>query len=386
MKILLVSSSVTKFGFDRVTRLPNLGLCSLVANYVNPDDEIRILDLVVAEKNPRQFFIDTVQNYQPDVIGFSCMIFQFHEIVDLANSVKQFNKNIIIILGGYYATIDYENIFDYRGCDAIDYILRNECEKSFYDLIDSINSGKGFDNLSGLSYRNKGQIIHNPCSNVLDIDDIQLPNRNARIIKKGFHFMGIPADVVETSRGCPNSCKFCCIRQMYGNTFRKFKIERVIADMQDVVSRGAKFILFADDNITIDGKRFIDLCDAIIETGLNRIQYAVQSSISGINKTPGLAEKMAKAGVKIVFLGIENIIPNNLTITGKTKQNSEDEITQVIAKLRNLGMITIGSFIFGNPDDNRDTIIANYEFANRINIDIPLFLILTPFPRYTNQG
>ena len=55
MKILLASSSVTVFGLDRVTRLPNLGLCSIAGNYDCPDDEIKVLDLV-ATKNPEEMF------------------------------------------------------------------------------------------------------------------------------------------------------------------------------------------------------------------------------------------------------------------------------------------------------------------------------------------
>ena len=72
------------------------------------------------------------------------MIFQFSEIVQLAGIVKNFSSDITTILGGYYATVDYDNIFNYQGCDAIDYILRNECEKSFNDLMKSIKSGIGF--------------------------------------------------------------------------------------------------------------------------------------------------------------------------------------------------------------------------------------------------
>ncbi|MBU1064879.1 B12-binding domain-containing radical SAM protein [bacterium] len=380
MKILLVSSSVTVFGFDRVTRLPNLGLCSIAGNYYCPDDEIKVLDLVVT-KNPEKTFLATLLSFQPDVVDFSCMIFQFAEIVQLAGVVKNFNKDITTILGGYYATIDYDNILSYDGCDTLDFIIRNESETVFNELIRCVKSGIGFENISSLSYRDNGQIIHNPCSGVLDIDKLTLPKRSARIIKKGFHFLGIPADTVETSRGCPNNCKFCSILQMYGTTFRKFKIERVIADIQDAKNHGAKLILFTDDNITIDGKRYIEICDAIINSELNDIIYITQASVTGIKKTPGLAEKMAEAGVKFVFLGIENIVKENLSIAGKSKQNTQSDILEVVNDFRKCGVIVIGSFILGNPNDTEETMVANYKFANEINIDIPFFLLLTPFPK-----
>ena len=193
--------------------------------------------------------------------------------------------------------------------------------------------------------------------------------------------MGIPADTVETSRGCPNNCKFCSITQMYGTTFRTFKFERVLADIQDAKNHGAKLVLFTDDNITIDGKRYLELCDAIINSGLNDIIYITQASITGIKKTPGLAEKMAEAGVKFVLLGIENIIEDNLSIAAKSKRNTKSDIQDVIHDLRKSGIIVIGTFILGNPNDTEETMVANYEFANEIDVDIPFFLLLTPFPK-----
>ena len=75
-------------------------------------------------------------------------------------------------------------------------------------------------------------MIHNPARPLLDVSEIKMPNRDARLITKGFNSLGIPIDSVETSRGCTQGCKFCSINIMYGRKFRKFPIERVISDIQ----------------------------------------------------------------------------------------------------------------------------------------------------------
>jgi len=73
-----------------------------------------------------------------------------------------------------------------------------------------------------------------------------------------------PADVIETSRGCLHLCNFCSIREMYGQSFRLFPLERVLADIEDAYRRGARHIFCTDDNITLDMERFEQLMDGII--------------------------------------------------------------------------------------------------------------------------
>src|SRR5256885_1183640 len=115
-----------------------------------------------------------------------------------------------------------------------------------------------------------------------------------------------PFDVAETSRGCPLPCAFCSIRRMYGRTFRRFPIGRVIADLRALDRRGVRGVFFVDDNITIDVPRFKELCEEIQSAGLGHLRYIVQASVHGIAKDPTLAPAMARAGFDTVFMGIEN--------------------------------------------------------------------------------
>ena len=69
---------------------------------------------------------------------------------------------------------------------------------------------------------------------------------------------------IETSRGCLHLWDFCSIREMYGRSFRLFPFDRVLADIEDAYSRGARHIFCTDDNITLDMDRFEQLCDGVI--------------------------------------------------------------------------------------------------------------------------
>ena len=86
----------------------------------------------------------------------------------------------------------------------------------------------------------------------------------------GYTLLGRQVDVVETSRGCTYDCSFCSIIEMRGRNFHPYPIERVLADIADARGHGARAIFLVDDNITLDVRRFEALCEAIIDSGLQR--------------------------------------------------------------------------------------------------------------------
>ena len=111
---------------------------------------------------------------------------------------------------------------------------------------------------------------------------IKPPNRAARVLS-GYTMLGRQVDVVETSRGCTFDCSFCSIIEMRGRNFHRFPIARVHRRHRATpAARGARAIFFVDDNITLDVPRFEALCQAIIDAGLNDVDYIVQGMTAPI--------------------------------------------------------------------------------------------------------
>ena len=203
-----------------------------------------------------------------------------------------------------------------------------------------------------------------------------------------YTMMGRPVDVVETSRGCTFDCGFCSIIEMRGRNFHTYTFDRVLADIRDARDHGARAIFIVDDNISLNIKRFEALCQAIIDAGLNDIVYTVQAMTSPIAMHGDtLAPLMRKAGFRYVFLGIENILEDDLQFLKAAAKNEFREAgrktgnatLRAIDYLHKNKMYVVGGLIVGNPDDTRESIHANLEFA-REYVDWPYIQHPTPYP------
>jgi radical SAM superfamily enzyme YgiQ (UPF0313 family) len=380
MRILLVAMPDTASSLDRVMKFPNLGLCSIAAQV--PEHEVRILDLVLQPKGVLARVLEEVAWFRPDLVGWSAMSFQYATARALARSVRAAAPGSLQVLGGYHATVLHDEIAARDG-EVFDFIVRGEGELAFRQLVDGL-AGTVLDlaTIPALSWRGPDGWRHNPPGDLLQLDSLPLPRREARAIGGAFYF-DRSFDVAETTRGCPLPCTFCSIRRMYGRTFRRFPIPRVIEDLRTLDRRGVRGVFFVDDNITIDVPRFMELCDEIAAAGLSHLRYIVQASVHGIAKDPGLAPKMARAGFDTVFMGIENAEDANvaaLDIAAK-RGKQEDETPRAVRLLQENGIKAVGGFIVGNPGDDRAAIARTFDYARRLGLDFPIVQCLTPYPR-----
>jgi radical SAM superfamily enzyme YgiQ (UPF0313 family) len=175
---------------------------------------------------------------------------------------------------------------------------------------------------------------------------------------------------------------------MRGRNFHTWPVERVVADILDAKRRGARAIFLVDDNITLNVRRFESLCRAMVEAGVDDIDYLVQAMTSSI-ATGGdrLAALMKRAGFRYVFLGIENVLDEDLQFLKAAAKNAKREggrqtgnaSVDAIESLHRHGMYVIGGLIVGNPDDTPASIEANLAFARRY-VDWPYIQHPTPYP------
>jgi anaerobic magnesium-protoporphyrin IX monomethyl ester cyclase len=386
MNILLLSMPDSFEHTPTVTiRMPNGALTSLAGN-VDPHHRIAVADLVLVQQHIRATIEHLMDEIQPELVGLSVMTFQRKTAQKVIELLRSLRPGLRVIVGGYDPSMAPEAYT----CSDVDFIVRGEGEITFRELLRAIETDRGYERILGLSYRETNSFHHNPDRPVsgLDSREIRLPNRDARVLS-GYTMLGRQVDVVETSRGCTFDCSFCSIIAMRGRQFHTYSFDRVLEDIRDARNHGAGAIFLVDDNITLNVSRFEALCRAIIDARLNHLDYIVQAMTSAIaNHGETLVPLMRKAGFRYVFLGIENILEEDLNFLRAGSKNARREkgrkvgnaAIQAIDALHQHKMYVVGGLIVGNPGDTRQSIETNLDFARRY-VDWPYIQHPTPYPR-----
>ena len=302
-------------------RMPNGALTSLAGN-IDPHHHVAAADLILRQDRVRETVEHLVREHQPDVVGLSVMTFQRKTAFRIIELLRALRPGVRVVCGGYDPSLAPE-AYMHEGSN-VDFIVRGEGELTLRELLRALESGHGLDRIVGLTYNSRDGWRQNPARPVhsLEGDDIRLPKRGARVLS-GYTMMGKPIDVVETSRGCTFDCGFCSIIEMRGRNFHTYSFDRVLADIRDAREHGARAIFIVDDNITLNVRRFEALCQAIIDAGLNDITFTVQAMTSPIAMhADTLVPLMRKAGFRYVFLGIENILEDDLEFLKASAKNA----------------------------------------------------------------
>ena len=390
MRVLLLSMPDSFEHTPALTmRMPNGALASLAGN-AGPGHDVSVADLILVQDRVLPTVERLMQQYRPQVVGLSVMTFQRRTALRLVRFLRSIDPSITVVAGGYDPSLAPEA---YESPDSgVDYLVRGEGEVTFRALLDALEAGSDVAEIPGLSSRQPiwagGGFRHNPARTVSRLEgDIALPDRSARVLQ-GYTFMGRGIDIVETSRGCTYDCSFCSIIEMRGRNFHTFDFTRVLADIADARARGARAIFIVDDNITLNVARFEALCQAIVDAGFNDIHYIVQAMTSSIaNHGDTLAPLMRRAGFRYVFLGIENVLDEDLQFLRASAKNAQRDggrrtgnaTVRAIERLHAAGIAVVGGIIVGNPDDTRASIETNLSFARRY-VDWPYIQHPTPYP------
>jgi radical SAM superfamily enzyme YgiQ (UPF0313 family) len=369
-----------------VIRMPNGALTSLAGN-VDEHHRVAVADLVLAQDRVGPTVARLVREWEPEVVGLSVMTFQRTTALRLIRLLRRLRPGVRVVVGGYDPSLEPAAYMDAE--DGAEFIVRGEGELTFRALLRALESGSGGEGIAGLSYRRDGEYVHNPDRPAADLSaqEIRPPRRAARVLG-GYRLLGRQVDVVETSRGCTFDCSFCSIIEMRGRNFHAYPLPRVLEDIRDARARGARSIFLVDDNVVLDVRRFEALCRALIEHGLDDLDYTVQAMTSTIaNHGPALAPLMQRAGFRYVFLGIENVLEADLEFLRARRKNTRKEhgrsagnaALEAIGHLHRHGMYVVGGLIVGNPDDTREAIEANLGFARR-HVDWPYIQHPMPYP------
>ncbi|NOU93055.1 DUF4080 domain-containing protein [Paenibacillus sp. LMG 31456] len=296
-------------------------------SFCGDDFDIDITEYTI--KDPAMNIVSDLFLKQPDVIGFSCYIWNIEETITVINMLKKINPQLIIVLGG--PEVSYDTEYWMKRIPEVDYIVVGEGEETFHHLLKELSGDRALYSVFGTAYRKEDRVIINPPRPKLKLDDIPSPHRFPEDIPS----LANRVVYFETSRGCPFSCQFCLSSIEVG--VRYFDMERTKSDLLYLIDSGAKLIKFVDRTFNIKRDYAMEIFEFLIQNHRGCVfQFEITADIMRPEVLDYLAAE-APPGVFRFEIGVQstNDETNNLV---KRRQNFS-KLTRTVTMVKESGKI-----------------------------------------------
>jgi radical SAM superfamily enzyme YgiQ (UPF0313 family) len=364
-------------GINEGTIEPPLGIGYLAAIAENNNIPCEVIDANVLRMKIDSV-LSEVKRYTPRIVGISVNLYSYQISLKLADRIKDYFSEIIVILGG--AAPSSMPLAIMNACKA-DAVVVGEGEETFSEILHNYrNKIHLFKKVKGTVYKDGEKIVTNePRGFLKDIDTIPFP---------AYHlFPGLnmyksrsrknPIAPLLTSRGCPYQCIFCS-KDVFRNICRLRSAENVIKEIDMLVGKyGVKQIDILDDNFLVNKERAEKILDFIIERNYD-LGINFQSGICIEDLDRNIIDKMKKAKAWKLAIGVES---GDKAMLARIKKNVDlSRILEVVRILKDAGIKVYGFFIIGLPGDNSQSMQKTIDFAIKMNPDVANFCMAIPFP------
>ena len=369
MKVLLINPPIFRVNEPWYDTPPfvRTGL-AYVAGYIRqfPEFEIKIIDCKFERLNFDET-IKRVSKYKPDLVGLCAFTNEIKPAAYLSKLIKQIFPNTVIVVGGVHITALPDKTLE--EFPEIDIGVIGEGEVTFAELCYALKYKRSLFDINGLSFRSKdGIVVTPPRERILDQDSIPFPAWDLLPPAKKY--------IIMTQRGCPFNCVFCM--NPNGRVARTRSINSVIEELKMVAENYSPHeIMFGDELFSVDMNRTKALLNEIINNGLHKkLRWWIQTHVRFVDDE--LCDLMKKAGCIRMGLGIETGDEELLKTLGKGTNLDMILKARVAAKKAKLPIETY--FIIGQPNETIKSMNKTIELAVKMNPDLPIFGIMSPFP------
>jgi anaerobic magnesium-protoporphyrin IX monomethyl ester cyclase len=286
---------------------------------------------------------DRVKRWSPDIVEINIPFSGWSKAAfEVASVVKSVDRDIITVLDGLHPSA---RPVDCLSNPDIDFVVRGEPEYTMLELVGALEQGitEDLKKIEGIGFVKNGKtVITPPRPEIQDLDALPFPARH--LLPMDIYFEAIKENpirgeiskrytIIITSRGCPHRCIFCSNHIVMGKTWRGRSPENVVDELEQIVNTySIRQIDFFDENMTLIKKRVEDICDLIMERGVD-IDWYVPNGVRADTLDEELLRKMSAAGCKEIRVAPESGVQRVVDEIIKKNLNLEDvEKAVVLAK------------------------------------------------------
>jgi len=316
---------------------------------------------------------------------------------DVCRAIKRrSSEHKVLLVGGHVAALPERTLRE----EEVDFVAGGEGFVTLAALVEALQTPlPALAKVPGLWYRDQDQIRANPDVPLLSDLDGDVSARDgwdllpmAKYRAHNWHCLDgserSPYAAIYTTLGCPYHCSFCCIQAPFRqgekagglrastNSYRYWSTDHVLDQIDLLVNRyGVRNLKIADEMFVLSRKHVLALCEGIARRkfDLNIWAYARVDTIKDDMLGP-----LREAGFSWLALGIE--AGAERVRADVDKRFHQEEVFEVVGKVRAAGINIIGNYIFGLPEDDADTMQATLDLAVELNCEFANFYATMAYP------
>ena len=349
--------------------MPPVGLAYLSEALLQAGIEHDTCDLALhPQKFERIRMFEELHEKKPDALGVSMMTLGYQQHYILLNDIKAAFPDITIIIGGAHMSTFRGKVL--QECQAVDYGIVREGEKSFVDLC----LGRSEEQIKGLYYRTDNHVAWTADDHdIIELDAVNFP-RYAQFSLDAYE-RDIP---LVTSRGCPFSCTFCPVATAIGRRFRVRSPQSVLREIAWWYAQGLRRFSIWDDNFTMIRERVVELCELLKHSEMTGLYFRIPNGVRADRIDRPLLQLMWDVGFRQVSLGVESGV--NHVLKNVKKAESVEQIEQAIQWTTDIGYEVYLYFIIGLPGERYKDFLVSKRLATKYPVAEARFYNLVPFP------
>ena len=292
---------------------------------------------------------------------------QFPRALDIARPLRE--KGIKVAIGGFHLSGTMAMLKD-----------RDPYVQKALDMGVSLFAGEAEGRLGHVlldASMDALQPIYNFMDDLPNIEGVATPLLPAERV----HLTAGATTSFDAGRGCPFACSFCTIINVQGRKSRRRSPDDIERIVRANVEQGLHSFFITDDNFARnkDWEMILDKLIDLREVERLKISFIIQVDTL-CHKLPNFIEKSKRAGVKRVFIGLENINPDSL-LGAKKRQNKITDYRKMLLAWKHAGIVTYCGYILGFPGDTRESVLHDIEVIKKeLPVDLLEFFYLTPLP------
>lgn len=328
-----------------------------------------------------EIIINRLKELRPKVVCFSCTHREFDEVIKLNLLIKNFDNQIITIVGGSQPTYRTSDFLD----NGFNFVCIGEGEKTLQDFVSNVLNGeKQWETIKGLAWIRDGLPVFNRPRPLMKEEELgfDLISAYKKIDPRYFGFgveiiRGLPiiGALLLTTRGCPFNCSFCGCNSIFGRQLRFRPLESIEKEVRYLVQeKNVEGIWILDDTFTVNRKHANAVADILAS---HQLSWGCQSRVDSLNDN-FIAEMKSRGCIQMDF-GVESGSQRILDEVIGKKTNLE-QVIRSFKLTKKHGIRTLANFIIGFPTETLEDLSATKKLADQIKADIYVFSIATPLP------